>query len=728
MAVSRMPWATLICVLICWTPLRTREVSAAGNLGRADRVIMVLPIGLCGHRGMHRRALRVRGGQPGGDDGADGCSAAVSDRGLLESVRDGDTDMSVLEEFREATLMRLNKLYDAEVRTMCENRKKGYEKQLQMDAEAKPPTLPAMNEIDYGAVVGIDVAKMREQMRQTGIPGGMRLRACDEALLQEEDELFEAAQRGDAPGAQDADGGDIYCGDARMQARQRRLVRIKSLLRCRAAAMTNEALSQQGIEGLEIPVHEMGTAKQREALRKMRDLYSSQDPSHELAQHPRAALAPLKQSVRENVSGVVPQKDTGDAHMKTITQSATAAGVEQNAAYGPLIPMDHPYLVIRLPNCATLLYEREQGDLDEGLRVEGVRRATPATLQDVSSTRGQKEWHETWVGPVPKEEGKEKVSVTSEQGKENTSATSSEGSSSRQECTWKVMNMTLQKELLEAAECGDYDGLVRAIKNGANLETGRDTPYRVSALHLASRGNHLGVMQLLLHYGQDANAQEQALATPLHYACDRGCLEAVQLLLYAGANPSSADCYGRTALHRAAIDAPRRVARLLIEAGADVHSRDLLLDSPLHLAAIWGNEGVARLMVAQGARGDDFNRFGHCPVVLADSWERPVVAKFLREHLCRIGAPVGYLSHLKPLCRPDELATTPGFDPSVFGLLRLSLAALSRLYSLSCAVLYLMFSLVCSYLIALFSLRVFLYFLRLRVPSCMACCNQQASR
>jgi hypothetical protein len=56
---------------------------------------------------------------------------------------------------------------------------------------------------------------------------------------------------------------------------------------------------------------------------------------------------------------------------------------------------------------------------------------------------------------------------------------------------------------------------------------------------------------------------------------------------------------------------------------------------------------VARLLVAQGARGDDFNRFGHCPVVLADTWERMVVAKFLRDHLRRIGAPLGYLRYAR---------------------------------------------------------------------------------
>ena len=67
--------------------------------------------------------------------------------------------------------------------------------------------------------------------------------------------------------------------------------------------------------------------------------------------------------------------------------------------------------------------------------------------------------------------------------------------------TWKVMNMSLQNDLMEAAELGDYDGLVRAIQMGANLDTGEQTPYTVSALHLAARGNRLGAIQQLLLHG-----------------------------------------------------------------------------------------------------------------------------------------------------------------------------------------------------------------------------------
>ena len=406
--------------------------------------------------------------------------------------------------------------------------------------------------------------------------------------------------------------------------------------------MTSEAMQEQAHEGATMPRLETGSAQERELLQKMRDIYRPRTPSPREARPFAGSANTSSQSSHEdafNSTGIHGNRRK-ESRQSLDGSCANVSQTEDPEALGTYEEMKHPYLVVHMhPNASTLLYEREKGDLEEGLRAEGVH----------SSLDGYQ------------------ASVEQRRRADGGSTDEAQGLELEAGHRWTVMNMSLQNELLEAAEGGDYDGLVRAIASGANLQTGGKTPYAVSALHLAARGNHLGVMQQLLMHGQDANAQDQRLATPLHYACDRGCAEAVRLLLYAGANISAMDCVGRSPLHRAAVEAPRRVARLLIDAGADVCARDLLLDSPLHVAAIWGNEGVARLLVAEGLRGDDFNRFGHCPVVLADTWERKAVAKFLRENLHRNGAPLGYLSHLKPLIRPGSLPTTPGFDPTVAG-------------------------------------------------------------
>ena len=61
---------------------------------------------------------------------------------------------------------------------------------------------------------------------------GTRLRECDEALLQEEEEAYTAALR-DHKSLDDA-----QIADSAAQRKQRRLARIKALLSCKAAAMT----------------------------------------------------------------------------------------------------------------------------------------------------------------------------------------------------------------------------------------------------------------------------------------------------------------------------------------------------------------------------------------------------------------------------------------------------------------------------------------------------------
>ena len=143
--------------------------------------------------------------------------------------------------------------------------------------------------------------------------------------------------------------------------------------------------------------------------------------------------------------------------------------------------MQHPYLVVERPNARILLYECEQGDLEEGLRVEGLRPA-PKHSDSNAGLEHADEQEETkavrWLGPA---------AAAAEGGSARDSKKNEVEAGTGQ--TWKVMNMTLQTELLQAAEDGDYDGLKRALEGGANLDTGCDTPYTVSALHLAARGN-----------------------------------------------------------------------------------------------------------------------------------------------------------------------------------------------------------------------------------------------
>jgi hypothetical protein len=159
--------------------------------------------------------------------------------------------------------------------------------------------------------------------------------------------------------------------------------------------------------------------------------------------------------------------------------------------------MQHPYLVVQRPNARILLYECEQGDLDEGVRVEGLRAAPKNSYSNSGLEHAEEEEEEEtkavrWLGPVAAaaeggSAGERKMNEVESKVNEGEADTGQTCKVMNQ--TWKVMNMTLQTELLQAAEDGDYDGLKRALAGGANLDTGCDTPYTVSALHLAARGN-----------------------------------------------------------------------------------------------------------------------------------------------------------------------------------------------------------------------------------------------
>ena len=499
---------------------------------------------VCLRGGAEHRTLRVRGGEADAGVGdVDDGSAIVSDRGLLESMPpDGNDDLSAVHDYRDAMMARLSKMDEADVSMLLGNKAVGLGANdnlasLQQFSRVTRPSPIQVHEIDYAAAAGVNISALRaEQKGQVvGDTDGVRLRECDEALFREEDEMYAAARRLDETGSRN---GETECRtETRITQKQKRLARIKALLRCKAAAMTRDAMHEQTQDGVSMPLLEMGTAEQREWLNRMREAYRPLDPSpgessfwtgspqHPLQHVDASTSSAANSSGRLDATKAEPKLDATPAH--------AAQSQDPAATCAPYEPMQHPYLVFRMPNASAILYEHEEGDLEEGLRVEGVRRGV----------EGEDPWVDAGGGSLA--------------GKGSLSRDAAD-SGLRSGHTWKVMNMSLQNELMEAAELGDSDGLVKAIQMGANLDTGEQTPYTVSALHLAARGNRLGVMQQLLLHGQDANAQDHCLATPLHYASDRGCLEAAQVLLAAGANVSAVDCYGRSPLHRAAVEAPRR--------------------------------------------------------------------------------------------------------------------------------------------------------------------------
>eukprot|EP00960_Hanusia_phi_P063799 765576-Hanusia_phi.AAC.9 len=170
----------------------------------------------------------------------------------------------------------------------------------------------------------------------------------------------------------------------------------------------------------------------------------------------------------------------------------------------------------------------------------------------------------------------------------------------------------LQNQNLQAVLDDNHSLMEQYIRDGALYKSSFDSPFKVTAMHIAAGCGHVGAILVLLRHGACPHEVDADLATPLQYACDKNQFRAAELLLVAGAPVDHKDNHGRTALHRgnlSCIESSLNIARLLITYGADCHAKDILLDRPLHIAAIWGNTEIAGYLLKKGLSPDELNRW-----------------------------------------------------------------------------------------------------------------------
>jgi cytohesin len=137
-------------------------------------------------------------------------------------------------------------------------------------------------------------------------------------------------------------------------------------------------------------------------------------------------------------------------------------------------------------------------------------------------------------------------------------------------------------ELHNLATHADFDGCLRALRNGAdpnviNEYDDRKTPlYKVvdHVFGITSPNSREILKQhclkLLLEYGGNPNVSNIFGVTPLHEASRIDDHKCVKILLKNGADYNARMCVGETPLHWACRWACRRNVQLLLEAGANV--------------------------------------------------------------------------------------------------------------------------------------------------------------
>jgi hypothetical protein len=154
--------------------------------------------------------------------------------------------------------------------------------------------------------------------------------------------------------------------------------------------------------------------------------------------------------------------------------------------------------------------------------------------------------------------------------------------------------------LVRAAMDDDLAALRKLLDTGANVNAA-DEGYGMTALGMAAGRGDLKMVQLLLWYGADVNAQTSRGYTALMSLSGPSTPEVVRALITAGAKIDLQDDAGDTALMHLASDNNTGALQALIDAGANVHLKNKRGQTALMLAAGTGVVANVKALLAAGA-------------------------------------------------------------------------------------------------------------------------------
>jgi ankyrin repeat protein len=182
-----------------------------------------------------------------------------------------------------------------------------------------------------------------------------------------------------------------------------------------------------------------------------------------------------------------------------------------------------------------------------------------------------------------------------------------------------------QVTIFDAAAGGYVENVKAQLKANPALASAADDS-GWTALHFGARNGHKGVVELLLAYKADVNANTKIGMTPLLVALafsdsarpgapqqglkDTNYEAIAELLLANGAAVTNRTNVGLTALHYAASAGLTNVIKELLDRKADVNAKDNSGRTPLDMAAANGRMDVVELLLARGADKDAKDKAG----------------------------------------------------------------------------------------------------------------------
>lgn len=149
------------------------------------------------------------------------------------------------------------------------------------------------------------------------------------------------------------------------------------------------------------------------------------------------------------------------------------------------------------------------------------------------------------------------------------------------------------------------------------LEEPREPDLIQELLISAAKEASLTAVELILKKGVDPNVQDQAMATPLHWAAWSGNIVTMALLLKEGAKVDAKDTNMETPLHWAAKSDREPAIRMLLQARANINSQDQLWRTPLYEAARHGQKEAIKALLGSGAKIHLEDKSGLTPLDMA---------------------------------------------------------------------------------------------------------------
>ena len=184
---------------------------------------------------------------------------------------------------------------------------------------------------------------------------------------------------------------------------------------------------------------------------------------------------------------------------------------------------------------------------------------------------------------------------------------------------------------LHAASRWNHLAVVQSLlKHGADVNARGQ--WERTSLHLALVWGHLEVGKWLLAHGADVNAKQDDHWTPLHLAARNGHFDIVRTLLMNHADIDAQNDIGHTPLHGASTTGKVDIVRLLLDYGADPKIRGKDQSTPLHRSSYWGELEVVRLLLERGMDVDAEDDKGRTAYQIALKEGHDEIAQLLSGH------------------------------------------------------------------------------------------------